>query len=430
MIDAQKQEVKTMALEPTTTDPGKFYLNEVLSLDDTLRDDPTAEFTDRMHQRYPTEREFDRMLTRKLQNRSQPRRPNSTLDELAARLQSFLDAHVDGEFTARDHRWLSGGASKIQLAFELEWDDPEVGHTKTQMVLRMEPQESLNATSRRRELQLLNALAGTIPVPRAYWVDNEAQWFPEPTLVYAFATGITKPRGVSGQPTGVGNPFPPDLGRSLGHQFVEHLAAIHTFDASRADFSAFDVPSVGTDESAIWQLNRARRVWEEDRGEDLPLLEVAANWLERHAPPLDVVSVLHGDYRAGNFLFDQDSADITAWLDWERGYLGDRHRDLAWITLPQFGNYTADGTTLLVSGLIPVHDFYAEYERASGLSIDPVRLRYYRIMNAYQLVASTLGSAYRVVRLGKSHQDILLAWLEGVVYSLADDLRLAILEDN
>jgi aminoglycoside phosphotransferase (APT) family kinase protein len=292
----------------------------------------------------------------------------------------------------------------------------------------MEPQEGLNATSRRREFQLLAALAGTVPVPRVLWVDHAGECFPEPALIYAFSDGATKPRAVEGRATGVGNPFYPELRRALAPQFVEHLARIHTLDPASADLSAFDVPEVGTTQSAEWQLNRARRVWEEDRAEDLPVLEVAASWLERHMPALDRVSVLHGDYRSGNFLFDEDSGRITAWLDVERGYLGDRHRDLAWITMPHFGNQDEDGR-LLVSGLIPLDEFYAAYEAASGLTVDAQKLRYYQIFNGYQLVASSLGTAQRVVRLGRSHQDVLLSWLEGVVYSILDELRTAIGDD-
>jgi aminoglycoside phosphotransferase (APT) family kinase protein len=293
----------------------------------------------------------------------------------------------------------------------------------------MEPQESLNATSRRREFQLLRAFAGTIPVPEVYWVDEDAEWFPEPALIYAFAEGVSKPSSIEGRASGVGSDFGPALRPLLSRQFIDHLAAIHTFDVTQADLSAFDVPEPGTAQTAFWQLNRARRVWEEDRGEELPILEVASSWLERNMPVLDRASLLHGDYRAGNFLFDERTGTITAWLDWERGHIGDRHRDLAWITTPQFGHYAEDGTTFLVSGVVPLQQFYDEYTAASGLEIDPVRLRYYRILNSFQLVVSTLGTAYRVVRLGRSHQDILLAWLEGVAYSLADELRLALLAE-
>ena len=38
----------------------------------------------------------------------------------------------------------------------------------------------------------------------------------------------------------------------------------------------------------------------------------------------------------------------------------------------------------------------------------------------------TLGTAYRVVRLGKSHQNVLVAWMEGITYSFIEELRRAL----
>ncbi len=410
-------------------DPGVAFLAEVRGVGHALRDAPTQAFIETMRARYPTEREFDALLTRKLRQRLLPRRKETTLADFAQCLDRFLRDHVQGAFEVSDLRWMTGGGSKIQLTFVLDWQDPQLAaRTQTKLVIRMEPQESLSATSRTREMQLLTALGDTLSLPRVYWVDTDGRWFPEPSLIYSFASGVTKPRAVEGRVGGVGSKFGPRLEGLLAPQFIEHLAKIHTFDIRGKDFSAFDVPRVGTTDTALWQLNRARRIWEEDRGEEMPLMEVAAHWLERNLPVLDTVSVLHGDYRAGNFLFDEDSGRITAWLDWERGYLGDRHRDLAWITLPLFGNYAEDGKTLMVSGLVPLDEFYEKYQKVSGLMIDPQRLRYYRVLNGYQLIASSLGTAYRVARLGRSHQDVLLTWIEGVVYQLASDLQAILTE--
>ena len=404
-------------------DPGAALLDELRALTDARRDAPDQALIEAMRKRYPTEREFDAMLTRRSVRRAMPRRGAVTLDEFRGCLESYLRDKVTRDFEIQELRWMSGGGSKIQLAFRLDWSDPKRGRCSERLVARLEPQESLSATSRRREAQLIDALQGVVPVPEVRWVDDEGRWFPEPTLIYTFAQGVTKPSGDGGRVSGVGSAFDARLREQLGTQFIEHLARIHTLDPATRTFDAFDVPRVGSTETALWQLNRARRIWVEDRTEEMPLMAVASAWLERHLPVLDRASVLHGDYRAGNFLFDEAGGRITAWLDWERGYIGDRHRDLAWITLPMFGRYGDDGRTLLVSGLVPLDEFYRRYEAASGLAVDRERLRYYRILNNYQLIASTLGTAQRVARLGRSHQDVLLSWIEGVVYSLAADLR-------
>lgn len=392
-------------------------------------DDPPSAFIEEMRARFPTERETDELLVRKLRRRGGPPYAPVTLEELCDGVEQLLAESVRGDFEVFNARWFTGGASKIQMGFDLRWHDPQRGSSTDRMMLRMDPAESHNATSRLREFELLKAFDGVLPVPPVYWVDAEGLHFPEPVLIYGFVEGVTKPsRTATGQVSGMGTNFGPELRARLAPQFLEHLATIHTFEPSRGTFTTLDQPEARTPQAALWQLNRARRVWEEDRGEDLPLMEVAANWLERNVPTLDRVSVVHGDFRSGNFLFEEGSGRITGWLDWERGHLGDRHRDLAWSTQPICGHYAEDGQTYLVCGLVPLESFYEEYERVSGLTVDPERLRWYRILNAYQIVVSTLGTAYRVVRLGKTHQDVLLARVDGVWPVVAAELT-AMLEE-
>lgn len=392
-------------------------------------DDPPASFIDEMRQRFPTERETDELLVRKLQRRGGPPYHPVSLEELTEGVARLLSETVQGDFEITNARWATGGASKIQMGFDVGWNDPERGRSTDRLMLRMDPAESHNATSRLREFELLRAFAGTLPVPRAFWVDAEGKYFPEPALIYEFIDGVTKPSHTpTGQVSGIGTNFGPELRKLLAPQYLSHLATIHTFDYSNAGLTCLDEPTVGSTEAALWQLNRARRLWEEDRGEDLPLMEVAANWLEQSVPTLDHVSLVHGDFRSGNFLFDEKTGRITGWLDWERGHLGDRHRDLTWLTQPICGHYAEDGKTYLVCGLLPLETFYEDYERASGLPVDPERLTWYRILNAYSMAVSTLGTAYRVARLGKTHQDILLTRVEGVVPAVLADLT-ALLEE-
>lgn len=414
-------------MEPSVSSPASPHARDLAALPWTVtdadRDRPSPPFIERMRTLFPTERDTDLMLTRKLQRRAGPHFDGASFEAMNGYITALLRSKVEGEFHLTDQRWFSGGASKIQMGFTLHWQEPGVGPTATRLVARMEPAESLNSTSRQREFELLRAFAGVIPVPRAYWVDPDGTWFPEPALIYAFAEGTTKPSGRQGKVAGIGTNFGPELRQRLAPQFIEHLAKIHRFDPAQCRFDAFDRPSVGTTQSALWQLNRARRIWEEDRGEDLPLMEVAANWLQRNLPTLERVSVVHGDYRSGNFLFDEASARITAVLDWERGYLGDYHRDLAWTTAEQYGHWSEDGKTFLASGIAPVGELLERYEAASGLRVDPVRLRYYRIFNCYQIVVTALASSYRVVRLGKTHQDVLIAWIEAAAFGAMEELR-------
>ena len=394
-----------------------------------LRDQPTAAFIAALRRQFPIEPEIDRLLTRKMQRRAGPAHQMVGLEQLGDCLRSFLARQLDTPFEIRDARWLAGGASKLQMRFTLHRRGPDGSPTTADLVLRMEPSESLNASSRLREFQVLDALQGQVPVPAVYWVDNDGEHFPEPALIYAFAPGVAKPtQGGSTGVTGLGSRFGARLRQLLAPQFVLHLARIHRIEPSPATLSAFVHPAVGSTEAALLQVNWTCRTWAEDRGAELPLMEVAANWLRRNLPVLDRASIVHGDYRAGNFLFDEDSGQVTSILDWERTCIGDRHRDLAWSTTTVIGHLDNDGKTFLMCGLMPLAEFYERYEQASGLALDRTRLHFYEVLNRYQQLQTVLGTAYRVVRLSKSHQNIVIARLQKAAYLLAEDLRAALAE--
>lgn len=379
-----------------------------------MGDNPTAAFIDEIRARLPVEPEVDALFVRKMQRRSGPAYSRLSMDELETCIERMLSALGIAEYQLTNLRWFTGGVSKIQLGFDLAWSDADGEHFERLMV-RMDPNEGSNTTSRLREFELLRAFRGVVPVPRPFCLDRNGDWFPEPALIYDFAEGVTKPTATTtGQVSGMGTDFGTSLRTRLCDQFMRHLALIHTFDHAAQPFESMVAPAVGSTQSAQWQLNRALRIWEEDRCEDFPLMDVAVAWLQENLPILDTVSVVHGDFRSGNFLYDEQTGTINAWLDWERGHLGDRHRDLAWTTHPSFGHHSEDGKTYYICGLIPSDEFYERYTRESGLSVDPVRLEFYRILNCFQIIASVSATATRVARLGKSHQDVLLTRVKGM----------------
>lgn len=391
------------------------------------KDRPTHEWIEHLRHAFPCEKEIDRILVRKLKRRAGPPYAPVTLEMLVGGVQSLLRQKLSTPFEVQEARWLSGGASKLQMAFTLSWNRPDVGRTSTPMVLRMEPSESIVETSRLREFQLIHAFEEELPVPQAHWVDVEGTFFPYPAIIYEFATGVTKPAHAASGVSGLGTNYGADLRPLLGPQFVEHLALIHTWDWRNADLSAFDVPAIGT-QAAEWQLNWWERVWEEDANEDVPLMRLAMGWMRSNMPHNDRISVVHADYRSGNFLYDEESRKITAWLDWELGHLGDRHEDIAWVSNSVFGHYAEDGKTFLVCGLMSEDAFYEAYEKASGLTVNRQSIKFYQLFNAYKCVVLSLATGSRIARLGKTHQDILVAWLVGVGYPILEQMR-SILEE-
>jgi len=386
------------------------------------KDRPSPEWIAALRHRFVTERQVDSLLTRKLERRSGPRFTPLTLPQLQTCLESLIRARTNGPFTLHNVRWLSGGASKLQVAFDLEWDRPGVGAERTPMVLRMEPAESLVETNRLREFQLVKAFEGLLPIPTAFWCDEFGEHLPYPALVYGFVTGVTKPKNTTSGVSGSGTYFNASLRERLAPQFIDYLATIHNFDFRKADLSAFDVPEPGT-QCAEWGVNWWERVWEEDGDEEIPLLRVAAAWLRRNAPTLQHPSIVHADYRSGNFLFSEEEGRITALLDWELGRIGDRHQDLAWTTNRAFTTMDDDGQTQLVCGLASESAFLDAYQRATGVDVNPRTLHWYKVYNGFSLAILLIGTGYRIARNGKTHHDVLVTWLIGIGYLILDEMR-------
>jgi aminoglycoside phosphotransferase (APT) family kinase protein len=389
------------------------------------RQAPSPHFIAEIRRRYPVEREIDRVLTRKMERRAGPGYTPVTLDALVEGTRALIGRPVEGRFDVTGARWLTGGASKIQMAFDLDWLGPDGRRQVTPMVLRMEPPESVVETSRAREFELLRALDGVVPVPPCYWVDAEGAVLPYPALIYGFVAGVTKPWvHVSSQVTGIGLNYGPVLRPKLAQQFLEHAGRFHRAGAALQErLTSFDPAEIGSNASVIRQVNWWRRVWEEDRKEDDPLMEITYHWLVRNAPPLDHVSIVHGDFRPGNFLFTEDDARITGWLDWELASLGDRHQDLAWSMIAAFRHMTEDGKHELISGFLPLEEYLATYERLSGLSVEMKRIHYYQVLCAYMSIVICMGTGYRVAHGGKTHQDVVVAWLAMISHALMEQLR-------
>jgi len=386
------------------------------------RNDPPLHAIEQIRAMFPTEPEIDRILTRKMTRRAGPGYSAVSLHTLVAGVEAWLRDAIGGGFRISNPRWLAGGASKVQMAFHLEQGGADARLEGSDLVLRMDPCESLNETSRLREFQLLKTLEGVVPVPKAHWVDPEARHLPNPALICGFVNGVTKPSSTENRVTGIGTNFPPEFQAELGQQWAGHLASLHLHPIDRQSLSAFRVPDGGKD-AAITALNMWERVWEEDYCEDVPLMRLAAAWLRSEAPICEKPVIIHCDYRVGNFLFDETARRITAILDWEGGRIGDFHQDLAWTTAPAYGVLDEKAGRFLVGGLLEENRFFDLYQTRTGYQVSPASLSYYRVLIGYIQCVMTFATAYRIARNGKTHQDIVQTYLLGFGPALLDGLR-------
>ena len=380
-----------------------------------LRHQPTPDWIAQMRARFPVEPAIDQVFTRKLKKRVETPEHSMDFSTLPERLRAFLvEATGQPDLRVSEVQRLAGGASKEQFSFVLHWR-PDGGGPPIarRMMLRMDPSEAIVETHRQREWEVLRAVRGVVPVPEVLWLDPEGDALGRPALIAGFLEGTVRPPGAD-KMSGVGMYFEPALRAALREDFVAILARIHGLDWCRCALPSFAVPEPGTTQAVDWALGLWERAWHEDTLDAHPVMARAALWLREHRPVVAQPVLVHGDYRSGNFMYD-DQLRINAIFDWELAYLGDYHDDLAWASLALFGCPDEQGTPL-ASGLLPLDDFLTRYEALSGNPVDRERLFYYQVFSYYKISVIAVATSLRIAHGRRTHLDAMMNFAAGLGY--------------
>ena len=231
------------------------------------------------------------------------------------------------------------------------------------------------------EFRVLHALSDDpFPSPPTPWFTRDPAVLDRPFYVMRCLPGevpIPAPT-----PDGRG-PFTDDERRTLGPEVARTLATLHAVDWRAAGLAFLGDPGPGRAaaerELARWE----RRIDASGLPAD-PAITAALVWLRAHVPSTDEVTLVHGDYRLGNFLVERDgtTARLTGVLDWEMVHLGDPLEDLAWCASPLWR-----AGTELASALLPPDEMAAAYAAASGRTVDPERYRFYDVLTLVKMIA-------------------------------------------
>jgi aminoglycoside phosphotransferase (APT) family kinase protein len=154
----------------------------------------------------------------------------------------------------------------------------------------------------------------------------------------------------------------PKLARQLG----KVLAGIHGLD--QPQLPELRHVTVATE---IAELERDYRSFDWPR----PVFELALRWLRDRDPgPSEQVTLVHGDFRHGNFIIGPDG--VRAVLDWELAHVGDPMEDLGWICVNSWRFGEIDKP---VGGFGSREELFAGYE-AAGRRVDPARVMFWEVV--------------------------------------------------
>lgn len=299
------------------------------------------------------------------------------MDELLLkpRLIAYLTEQTGQGWTLGTFTRFAVGFSWITYGFTATAVGEREAH---ELILRLGPEDGLFAPySALLEYSALKALEGQgIPAPRAFW------WSDDVSILGAPFSITEKVEGIAPVPWGGADAFAPAWRTGIGYQFVSALAGIHCIDwRGHEGFAAQVVTEANAAQLQLDYWESARQRW---ALRAYPMLHYAMLWLRRNAPVAPRVSLVHGDYRLGNFL-EQDGR-ITAILDWELVHLGDPHEDLGWAFLPQFAMGSG-----LICGLVTQEEFIARYEAEVGFTVNPASLHFYRVLALVKLALTHIA---------------------------------------
>jgi len=176
------------------------------------------------------------------------------------------------------------------------------------------------------------------------------------------------------------------------------LVALHEVDIAAVGLEDFGRPGHYFER----QVSRWSRQYQASVVEPIPAMDRLIEWLPQNIPADDgQVSLIHGDYRIDNIIFDQSSSRAVALLDWELSTLGHPYADLAYqcmqwrmardCAIPGFGGIDRE-----LLGIPGEDEYVALYCKRRGIAEIPC-WTFYLVFSYFRFAAILQGVLKRAL---------------------------------
>ncbi len=326
-----------------------------------------------------------------------------------ARLHDAHDVEV-----ARCFR-IPGGASRETWSVDLRWVEGAGKRREQGFIVRRDPEASLvEGSDRRVEFDFYRSFADSVvPVPRPLFLETETTWLERPFFV------MERIDGCESQFTALLEasfaPHRDGLARRM-YEVLGDISATPIAGLPATESSAIPAPA----ECWARELEYWAGIIARNAAEPQPIAEAGVRWLRRHPPPPPAqVTVVHGDYRTGNFLYR--GSEIHGVLDWEMAHFGDPLEDIAWSFMPAW-QWARDGRA---GGIADEAEALRVWEARSGFAVDRAALHWWQVFSCVKAQGIWLTGA-REFADGRA-QDIMLAFTSYWLINAQDRFLLAAL---
>ncbi len=300
------------------------------------------------------------------------------------RLSAYLRDRVDGFDAIQSLRRLSGGQSNPTYRIDVA-DRSFALRTKPAPIALLLP----SAHQIEREYRVLSALADTdVPVPKVYHLCTEEDLIGRAFYLMDFVEGrvFADPR----------------LSAVSGH---ERAAVFDDMNRVMATLHAVDWQALGLEDFGkpgaylTRQIARWSRQYRSSETERIESMDRLIDWLTQATPPADLTTLVHGDFRLDNLVFEVDRPRIAAVLDWELSTLGSPLADFAYhccVWHFPVGLYRGLFGVSIPAGVPSEVDYRRVYAARSGRNTDD-DWDYYIAYNFFRMAAIVQGIRKRAL---------------------------------
>jgi len=266
--------------------------------------------------------------------------------------------------------------------------------TTGEYVLRRQPPGELlkSAHAVDREFRVIKALQGSeVPVARAIHLCQDRDVIGSLFYIMSYQRGRI-----------FWDPTLPELDNSQRRDIYTEmnrvLAALHDIDVEAVGLIDFGRPGSYFER----QISRWSGQYRASEIEPIPAMDKLIEWLPQNMPVDDgKVSLIHGDYRIDNIIFDNTTAEAKALLDWELSTLGHPYADLAYqcmqwrmnrdCVIPGLGDIERNSL-----GIPNEAEYVAQYCQRRGLASIP-DWNFYLVFGFFRFAAILQGVLKRAV---------------------------------
>ena len=298
------------------------------------------------------------------------------------RLTTWFETNVEGFEGPISYSKFKGGQSNPTYRI----DTPNRSY-----VLRRQPFGKLlpSAHAVDREYKAMSALGPTgFPVPKTYGLCEDTDVIGSMFFVMGLADGRSLWNGAL---PGIAK----EDRRAIYHAMIDTMADLHTTDPAKIGMDDFGKPQ----DYCARQIARWTKQYRLSETETIPEMDRLIEWLPETIPPQHESSVVHGDYRLDNLIFEKDANRVLAVLDWELSTLGDPVADFAYLMLnwhnPADGRAGLLGLDLEELGIPSQNEAVERYVARTGYPVPP--MDWYFAYNLFRLAGIMQGIKKRVI---------------------------------